>query len=135
MSDPRTIEMTLNADAAISKNHIVKLVSPGAASYEPGSGYVEQSAAAGSTNIPFGVAHIAAAAADDPVRVVAFGEAYIMAGGTFAPGDPLKSDSSGHAVKATSTGQNIVGFALQDGASGKVSKMFVRPQLNATVPA
>ena len=123
----RNIELSFNADAAITKNRIVKMVSPGSASYEPGEGYVEASGAAGTDNEPFGVAHQAASAADAVIPVVVLGEAYVYAGGTFAPGDFVKSNASGQAVKATGSSQHVLGQALEDGSSGKVVKVFVRP--------
>ena len=41
-------------------------------------------------------------------------------GGTVAAGDPLTSDASGKAVKATAAGNRILGFALVSGASGDI---------------
>ena len=40
--------------------------------------------------------------------------------GTVAAGDPLTSDASGKAVKATAAGNRILGFALVSGASGDI---------------
>ena len=42
----------------------------------------------------------------------------VALGGTVAAGDPLTSDASGKAVKATAAGNRILGFALVSGASG-----------------
>lgn len=39
---------------------------------------------------------------------------------TVAAGDPLTSDASGKAVKATAAGNRILGFALVSGASGDI---------------
>lgn len=50
----------------------------------------------------------------------------IVAGGTFAAGDKLMSDSAGKAVVAT-TGGYILGKALAAGASGKVTTMVFQP--------
>ena len=44
----------------------------------------------------------------------------VALGGTVAAGDPLTSDASGKAVKATAAGNRILGFALVSGASGDV---------------
>ncbi len=127
-------ERTFNADAAIAINLIVKLVSPGSASFEPGEGYVELCGAAGTSNVPVGVSHSAAAAADDPIRVVWLGEALVTCGGTVAPGDPIESDSAGKAVKATGNSSFLIGYALEDGTTGKVIKMIVNPSF-VNVPA
>ena len=43
----------------------------------------------------------------------------VALGGTVA-GDPLTSDASGKAVKATAAGNRILGFALVSGASGDI---------------
>lgn len=122
----RTWEETFTADAAVAINKIVKLVSPGSASYEPGAGYVEVSAAAGTANIPFGVSANAATAADQAVRVVTGGVALVKLGGTVAPGDPIKSDASGDGVKATSAGY-VIGYALEDGVDDDIIKVWVQP--------
>uniref|UniRef100_A0A6M3IPL0 PAS domain-containing protein n=1 Tax=viral metagenome TaxID=1070528 RepID=A0A6M3IPL0_9ZZZZ len=133
MSLPLTV--TGIADAAIAKNKVVKLVSPSAISREPSDYAIEISGAAGSTNIPFGVSHEAAAAADDPISVVVYGRALVMAGGTVAPGDPVKSDANGDVVKATGSAQNLVGYSTEDAVDNDIVAIFVNPQLNATVPA
>ena len=44
----------------------------------------------------------------------------VALGGTVAAGDPLTSDASGKAVKATAAGNRILGFALVTGASGDI---------------
>ena len=44
----------------------------------------------------------------------------VALGGTVAAGDPLTSDASGKAVKATAAGNRILGFALVSGASGDI---------------
>lgn len=44
----------------------------------------------------------------------------VALGGTVAAGDPLTSDTSGKAVKATAAGNRILGFALVSGASGDI---------------
>ena len=44
----------------------------------------------------------------------------VALGGTVAAGDPLTSDASGKAVKATAAGTRILGFALVSGASGDI---------------
>lgn len=45
----------------------------------------------------------------------------VALGGTVAAGDPLTSDASGKAVKATAAGNRILGFALVSGASGDIT--------------
>ena len=44
----------------------------------------------------------------------------VALGGTVAAGDPLTSDASGKAVKATAAGNRILGFALVSGAFGDI---------------
>ena len=44
----------------------------------------------------------------------------VALGGPVAAGDPLTSDASGKAVKATAAGNRILGFALVSGASGDI---------------
>ena len=44
----------------------------------------------------------------------------VALGGTVAAGEPLTSDASGKAVKATAAGNRILGFALVSGASGDI---------------
>lgn len=64
------------------------------------------------------------AAAGRAGEVAVGGASKIIAGGTFSAGAKLTSDSSGHAVAAT-TGDTINGIALADGASGKVTSMLL----------
>lgn len=61
----------------------------------------------------------------------------VVAGGNIAAGDLLKSDASGGAVAAATTGttaQNIVGVANEAAASGDRFKMTIRIQ-NLVYPA
>lgn len=46
--------------------------------------------------------------------------AQVIAGGTVNIGDPVTSDSSGHAVVTTTAGHQILGYALYAAASGDV---------------
>lgn len=48
-------------------------------------------------------------------------------GGTVARGDPLTSDASGRAIKATAAGQNCVGFAEVSGVVGDIGSVTVSP--------
>lgn len=54
------------------------------------------------------------------VDVCTVGIPEVALGGTVAAGDPLTSDASGKAVKATAAGNRILGFALVSGASGDI---------------
>ena len=54
------------------------------------------------------------------VAVCTGGIPEVALGGTVAAGDPLTSDASGKAVKATAAGNRILGFALVSGASGDI---------------
>ena len=44
----------------------------------------------------------------------------VEAGGTLAAGDPLTSDASGKAVKATTGGDRLIGFALTSASAGDI---------------
>jgi hypothetical protein len=64
----------------------------------------------------------------DRVDVIHSGVAYVTAGGTIAPGDPITSDSSGHAVKAapaTGVNNNCIGRARQSAVSGDVFELLI----------
>lgn len=58
----------------------------------------------------------------------------VEAGGAVAFGDALTSDAQGRAVKATATGQHIIGFALKaTQAAGDVIDYIYAPGLFAAV--
>lgn len=48
-------------------------------------------------------------------------------GGTITRGDPLTSDANGKAIKATTTGQFIAGFAEVSGVSGDIGTVILSP--------
>jgi hypothetical protein len=58
----------------------------------------------------------------------ALGISKVMLGDTVAFMDPLKVNSSGHYVPATSSDTNVVGFAMQAGVSGDVKAAFLIPK-------
>lgn len=51
----------------------------------------------------------------------------IVYGGTVTRGDPLTSDAQGRAIKATTTGQFIGGFAEVSGVAGDIGTCIVSP--------
>lgn len=66
------------------------------------------------------------------------GPTKVQAGGTFNPGDLVSSDSAGKAVKYTGatvftgtpytvSGSQVLGFALEAGASGSDTSIYFRP--------
>ena len=44
----------------------------------------------------------------------------VEAGGTLAAGDPITSDMNGKAVKATTGGSRIIGFAMSSASAGDI---------------
>lgn len=63
-------------------------------------------------------------AAGEEGTVVLVGKVKVTAGGTISAGDQIATDGSGNAVTAT-TGDNVLGVALQDASSGDLFKMLV----------
>ena len=59
------------------------------------------------------------------VQCIAYGR--VEAGGTFAIGDPLKSDANGKAVVAATVHDHTIGYADQAGSSGNKAKLFILP--------
>ena len=59
------------------------------------------------------------------VQCIAYGR--VEAGGTFAIGDPLKSDANAKAVVAATNHDHIIGWADQVGAAGSKAKLFITP--------
>ncbi len=75
-----------------------------------------------------GVTTEVASASGDRVDVIHDGIAFVTAGGTIAPGDPITTDASGHAVKAApSAGVNnqCIGRARQSAVSGDVLEVLI----------
>lgn len=70
----------------------------------------------------------------DPISVQVKDGTYWMAGGAFKRGAMLAADATGKAVAAVA-GDNVVAFALGDGASGKPVEVIIChtiiPQANA----
>ncbi len=68
--------------------------------------------------------------ADAMVDVVQGGHSEVRAGGTFAFGDPLTSDSEGRAIKAVPVAGKlvrIVGFAMQDADENDIVPYLFAP--------
>ena len=77
-------------------------------------------AATGATVALVGTRQNAGNLSNGRVDVCTGGIPEVALGGTVAAGDPLTSDASGKAVKATAAGNRILGFALVSGASGDI---------------
>jgi hypothetical protein len=117
MANPEFIK-TYDAGAACTAYQIVKYTS---------TDYQVQPASA-STDALAGVTTEIAAASGERVDVISLGVAYVKAGGTIAPGDPLTSDSNGAAIKAApATGVNAqcIGRARYSGVSGDVIEVVL----------
>lgn len=70
-----------------------------------------------------------AAVAGDPIRCYTNGElAPVELGATVAPNDRVKSDVNGRMIPTTTTGDEIVGIAIQGGAVGEVIQIEVTPE-------
>ena len=52
----------------------------------------------------------------------------IQCGGDFDPGDDIASDSDGKAVQAVSSGDAILGVAVEAGESGIISTILYQPK-------
>jgi hypothetical protein len=84
---------------------------------------------------------VLAAAATDPVvgilvnlpkatkaaNVQWLGSCKVIAGGTVTRGDKVTSDSSGHAITTTSSGNTVVGIALSSAVSGDIFEILLTP--------
>lgn len=119
MANPELIK-TYDAGAAINAYTIVKF---GATDYQ-----VVPAAAVGDALA--GVTTEVAAAAGERVDVIHTGIAYVVLGGTVAPGDPITTDASGRGVKAApAAGVNniCIGRARYSGVSGDVIEVLLSP--------
>lgn len=67
------------------------------------------------------------AAAGDAANVAIGGVVKVICGGTVTAGGPVASDAAGEAVDAT-TGDIILGTALETGADGQVISMIFQPR-------
>lgn len=80
------------------------------------------------SDAPLGVA-LHDAAAGEQLEVCLAGACDVLAGGTFARGDLLEADANGKAIKITigaTTGDlNVLGKALEAGASGSMSSVLI----------
>lgn len=54
----------------------------------------------------------------------AMGTLQVVAGGTIAIGDPVTSNSSGQAITTSTTGHQILGYALYAAASGDIFEVM-----------
>lgn len=84
---------------------------------------------------------VLAAAATDPIigvlvnkpkagkaaNVQWLGSCKVIAGGTITRGDKVTSDSSGHAITTTSSGNTVVGYALASAVAGDIVEIFLTP--------
>lgn len=104
------------ADADVAKHRIVK----------PGSADGHATIAAAATDALMGVADSLGAKSGQLFDTVCGGYATVQYGGTVARGDPLTSNGSGQAVKATVAGSRLIGFAVVAGASGDFGTVHVQ---------
>jgi len=85
--------------------------------------------AAAATDVLVGVTtEVTTVNAGDRTDIVHSGAPYVQLGGTVAAGDPLTSDSNGHAVKAApAAGSNVncIGRARYSGVSGDVIEVLM----------
>lgn len=65
------------------------------------------------------------AAANRSAEIVWHGACPVEAGGTFAAGDPITTNSSGKAIKADRAGDVVIGTAKEAGASGSRATVLV----------
>lgn len=82
---------------------------------------------------PYGVLYSYAEVEGEPATVAVGGVVSMVAGGTVAVGDEVAVDSDGKAVKATTTGHSIIGWARTGGAAGEMISVDFRTYIG-TVP-
>lgn len=61
----------------------------------------------------------------EEATVIVWGKAAVEAGGSISAFDPITSNASGQAVTASTTGDNVIGTALEAGDSGDLVTVFV----------
>ena len=110
------------AGAALNASRIVK----------PGTGDFVVVTAAAATDPSLGVLEAFPYAAGEPCTVCISGIVEVVYGGTVAAGDPLTSDASGRAIKATVAGQRCVGIAQRAGTIDQIGLVQVSPFIFAT---
>jgi len=106
---------TFVAGAAIAANKLVKLDT---------AGKVIECAA---NDWPIGICFEAVASGAQATVFPSHGEAWVMAGGTFAIGDYVKQGATGQVIVETSNTTatvNTVGAALSAGTSGTLARIF-----------
>jgi hypothetical protein len=108
-----TISYPASADLSADQYCVVKI----------SSSQIALDATAGGATA-FGVLQNKPSAAGQAGEVAVGGVSKVIAGGTFSAGAKLTNDASGHVVTAT-TGDTILGIAIADGASGKVTSMLL----------
>lgn len=115
----QTISLPAAADLSTRQFHIVSIDTAGRAALAGGSvaaviGVLQ--------NKPSGTAHAA--------QVAIGGVSKLVAGGSVAAGDLIKSDANGFGVVTTTTGNTVVGRALSSEAtgSGLVFECLIFPQ-------
>lgn len=111
---------SFRAEGAIARHRIGKF---GAA-----AGAAAQAAAA--TDAFNGVHGSLPAVNGNVTDFITSGYAKVEYGATVVAGDPLTSDSQGRAIKATTSGQRIVGFAVLAGVVGDHGTVDVRLGFN-----
>lgn len=119
MSNP-TLQKSYVASAAISPFRIVKL---GAA-----DGQVTSGAAA--TDLLIGVCNEVGPAINERCDVIHSGIAFVEAGAAVTRGSSITSDASGRGIATTTTGNRVIGLALEAaGAAGDVIRVLIAPSV------
>jgi hypothetical protein len=132
--DESVISISLNADASIG----VYTGVPGQpGSTDPNGGYqylfvkvtganTAGLAGGGTTEQVIGVLQNKPQKVNAPATVAIAGVVQIVAGGTVAAGDPIKSSAAGKAVTGTPGTDKILGVALKGGANNTVIPVLLR---------
>lgn len=107
---------SFRADADVAPHRIVK----------PGTTDGSATLSVLESNPHIGVADSLGATAGQVFDVVAGGYATVEYGATVVRGDPLTSDSTGRAVKATVAGSSLIGRAIVSGVVGDLGTVHVQ---------
>lgn len=119
--NPQFNSYTLKAGAAVAPYRIVK--------FGADPLHAIQGAAAGDTTIGIAMGPVAAAA-EDFLMVCLTGIGKVEAGGTFAAGDRLTTDSVGRAVVSSAATDNVIGIALDNGSLAAIVAVNVAPSFH-----
>ena len=100
---------------------------------KPGADDDTYSVASAATDALLGIFQHITTAAGESVRIALSGVSPIVYGAGVTRGDPLTSDANGKAIKATLSGQSVIGYATVSGVLNDVGYCRISPQtFNAT---